>query len=373
MARRYGEGSIYRRADGRWAAALVTGTCANGKPRRRTVYGHSRREVADKLARLQVDRLDGNLTEPSKLRLGEYLTRWLDSVSRPRTRPTTHAEYKRLVCHVQKHASRIVLSKLSPMHIEALQSELERTRVGARTRQAIHRVLRNALGDAVRLGLVRVNVAASIDTPRVPRKEIRVLDGEQTRHLLDVAVNDSKIGALVTLLSTTGLRIGEALALRWLDVDLRTGTIKVNRTLVEIDGKFSFQEPKSKASRRKVGIPQETVDALRALRSKIRGVPHPERLVFTDRRCGPLRRSNLIRRDWHPLLKLAELPKTGFHILRHSHATQLLAAGANPRAVADRLGHSQASLVLDVYGHVLPGADRELTDRTATLLRPGSA
>ena len=86
-----------------------------------------------------------------------------------------------------------------------------------------------------------MNVAATIDAPRVQRKEIRVLDSEQTRHLLDVAANDSKVGPLVTLLATTGLRIGEALALRWRDVDLRTGTVKVNRTLVEIQVQVSFQ------------------------------------------------------------------------------------------------------------------------------------
>jgi integrase len=219
---------------------------------------------------------------------------------------------------------------------------------------------------------VRVNAATAVDPPRAPRKEITVLDSEQTRHLLNIAAQGQKIAPLVTILAMTGMRIGEALALRWRDLDLRAGTIKVNRTLVEIRGQFSFQEPKSNASRREVGIPQEAVDVLRALRSRIRGLPHPERLVFTDSRGGPLRRSNLIRRDWHPLLKLANLPKTGIHSLRHSHATQLLAAGANPRAVADRLGHSRASLVLDVYGHVLPGADRELTDQMGALLRSHS-
>jgi integrase len=90
-------------------------------------------------------------------------------------------------------------------------------------------------------------------------------------------------------------------------------------------------------------------------------MPHPNRLVFTDSQGGPWRRSNLLRREWHPLLGAAELPRLGFHVLRHTHATALLAAGHNPRAVAARLGHSRPSLVLDVYGHLLPGADEALT------------
>jgi integrase len=366
--RRYGEGSIYRRNDGRWAGALVVGTTENGKPRRRTVYGRSRREVAEKLARLQVDRLDGVLSDPTKLRLGEYLNHWLENVSRPRTRASTHALYGRLVGHINKHASGVRLSKLSPLHLEALQRALEQKGVGARTRQAVHRLLHRALGDAQRRGLIRVNVAAAVDAPQVAKKEIRILDERQTKKLLEAAAEEPRIGPLVTLMATTGLRLGEALGLRWRDLDLKGGKVRVERTLVEVNGDLSFHEPKTKRSQRQVGIPNETLKVLRGHRSRLPGLPHPERLVFCDAKGGPWRRSNLTRREWHPLLEKAELPRIGLHALRHGHATALLAGGANPRAVADRLGHSQPSLVLDVYAHTLPGADRELTDRVEALL-----
>ena len=292
MTRRYGEGSIYRRNDGRWAGALVVGITENGKARRRSVYGRSRREVAEKLARLQVDRLDGVLSDPTKLKLGEYLNHWLDNISRPRTRASTHAEYGRLVGHINKHASGVRLAKISPLHLEALQTALEQNEVGARTRQAVHRLVHRALADAQRRGLIRINVAAAVDAPRVSRKELHVLDSRQTRKLLDVAAGQPRIGPLVTLLATTGLRIGEALALQWRDLDLEAGTVAVERTLVEVKGKLRFHEPKTKSSRRQVGVPQEALKALRAQRSRLPGPPHPERLIFTDRKGGPWRQSN---------------------------------------------------------------------------------
>lgn len=364
--RGHGEGTLYRRRGGSWAGAITIGLNANGRQRRKCVYGRTRREVAEKLARLQVARLDGPLAEPGRLRLGEYLNRWHEDVSRPRTRPGTHAEYGRLVRHIVRHVGNVQLGRFGPLHVKGLLEALEREEVGSRTRQSIHRMLHCALHDAQRMGLLRANSCDAVDAPRHTKREIQVLDADQTRRLLEAAAEDERIGALVTVLATTGLRLGEALALRWRDVDFQAGTVQVERTLT---AQLTFAEPKTPRSRRRVGLPQRTLTLLRAHRARLRGVPHPNTLVFTDSAGGPWRKSNLIRRHWHPLLRRAEVPHIGFHALRHGHATALLAAGANPRAVAERLGHARASLVLDVYGHALPGADRELTVRADGLYR----
>jgi integrase len=363
-----GEGSIYRRNDGLWAASLTIGLDAKGKQRRRVKYARTRKEAAELLARMQVDRIDAPLRDPSRLKLDAYLERWLNDVSRPRTRETTHAEYRRLARHVCDHLAGISLEKLAPLHIRSLHSELERSKVGARTRQAVHRLLHRALGDAQRMGMVRINAAALVDAPRVPKREARVLTPEQLRKLLEVSRADETVGALAILLSFTGLRIGEALALQWRHVDLRNGVLQVERSLAEVRGRFIVREPKSARSRRRVEIPEAALEALRVYRGRRGTIPHTASLVFSDSCDGYLRRSNVLRREWHPLLKRAGLPQVGFHAVRHGHATALLAAGANPRAIAERLGHSRASLVLDVYGHVIPGAGRELANRIADTL-----
>jgi len=374
-----GEGSIYRRKDGVWVASLTVGTDAQGRQRRRVWYGQTQAEAAEKLARNRARQLDGTLGEPTRLKVGKYLERWKADASDPRTRQTTAATYERLLrLHVEPYLAGVPMAKLGPAHVQGLLAELERQGVGARTRQATHRLLHRAFGDAVRFGLLRANPCTAVDAPRVPRSEPRHFNPEQLRQLLEAAEEDARGGALAVLLVTAGLRVGEALALRWRDVSLREGWVDVAHTLVEVkdaEGKIrlSLQEPKTPRSRRRVELPPLAVQALHRHRSHLTARPHPTAPVLADRKGGFLRRSNVLRRTWWPLLERAGLPKAGFHAARHGHATALLAAGANPRAIAERLGHSRASLVLDVYGHVAPGAGRELAERMEALLEAGPA
>jgi integrase len=160
---------------------------------------------------------------------------------------------------------------------------------------------------------------------------------------------------LVEVLLGTGLRIGEALALRWRDIDLQGGLLRVERSQVERNGGVSFKEPKSARGRRTVELPQGLVAVFRAHQTGIGAVPHPDRLLFTDARGGPLRRSNLLRREWHPLLKRAGFGDEvfGFHALRHTHGSHLCARGADVAAVSARLGHADAAFTYRTYVHPL--------------------
>jgi integrase len=137
----------------------------------------------------------------------------------------------------------------------------------------------------------------------------------------------------------------------------------VQRTLIETSGRHTFGEPKTTRSRRRIDLPSYAVRALKAHHSRQPATPHPATLVFTDTLGKPIRRSNFIRRVWHPLLEAAKLPKVKFHSLRHSHVTTLLAEGAPLAAVSERVGHSRASMTTDVYSHTVEGMQRELADR----------
>ena len=167
---------------------------------------------------------------------------------------------------------------------------------------------------------------------------------------------------------TTGLRQGELLGLQWDDVDFDGAALHVRHTLHELNGRLWIGEPKTRRARRQVDLPTIAIAALQDHQERMLIEGHPHGLVFRDTRRGPLRKSNLVRRSFLPLLKRAGLPAIRFHDLRHTAATLLLAQGVHPKIVQERLGHSQISLTLDTYSHVLPGMGREAASKLDALL-----
>jgi integrase len=257
-----------------------------------------------------------------------------------------------------------------PADVRALWAQFEREEIGARTRRAIHATIHSALGDAVRDGLILSNPLDAVKSPRERATKQKTLSPSQVRDLLESvdAVESPQSIALVTLIASTGLRIGEALGLRWEDLDLTTGDVHIRRNLAELSGKFHETDPKTEASRRTVTLPRRAVAKLRAHRAALGAVPLGRAIVFHDRRGGWLRRSNLLRRMWHPLLIEAELPQVGWHALRHAHATALLTAGEPVTDVSERLGHNNPAVTLRIYAHAIPGRAREVAKRVDEIL-----
>jgi integrase len=196
-----------------------------------------------------------------------------------------------------------------------------------------------------------------------------VLDAKQVGQLLTAARGD-RLFALYALAVTTGLRQGELLGLQWEDIDLKVGSLAVRHILEEDNhtGVRRLAEPKTATSRRRVEIPRVAVAALRAHRKRAFAKGEIGGLIFRDTDGGPLRKGNLIRRSFKPLLTKAKLPSIRFHDLRHTAATLLLAEGVNPKVVQERLGHAQIHLTLDTYSHVLPSMQKDATARLDRLL-----
>ncbi len=142
----------------------------------------------------------------------------------------------------------------------------------------------------------------------------------------------------------------------------------MRRQLSERKSELSFRELKTRSSRRPIDLPALAVDALAAHRRRMAAVPHPTALVFTDTAGGPIRRGNLVRRSFHPLLRRAGLDRIRFHDLRHTAATLLLRQGVHPKVVQERLGHAQISLTLDTYSHAVPSMQRDAAERLDALL-----
>ncbi|BFU46704.1 site-specific integrase [Krasilnikovia sp. MM14-A1004] len=195
----------------------------------------------------------------------------------------------------------------------------------------------------------------------------------EAKHLIEVIQGD-RLEALWVCALTVGLRRGELLGLRWSDLDLPAGTLTVRQTLLRVDGQLRFSEPKTVRSRRTVPVPERTVELLRAQRRRqaAERLLAGERwrdfgLVFASTIGTPMEPRNLDR-AWHAVRAQADLPWLRLHDLRHACATFLLASGASPRRVMKTLGHSQISLTMNTYGHVLAEVERAAVDAAADRL-----
>ncbi|HVF20362.1 MAG TPA: site-specific integrase [Mycobacteriales bacterium] len=240
--------------------------------------------------------------------------------------------------------------------------------------QFLHAILRVALEDALRDGLIQRNVAKLVSPPRVRRSEVMPLTPVQARHLLDVARTD-RLYALYVVALGLGLRRGEVLGLAWCDVDLDEKTLRVRQALQRTGGSLQLVEPKSERSRRTLPMPSIVVEALRAHRVQqaqdrlaAGSMWHDSGLVFTSVIGTALEPRNVTRR-FKDLAETAGLPSSvRLHDLRHTAASFLLAQGVQPRVVMETLGHSGISLTMNTYAHVMPVAQRQAASEMDAVL-----
>ncbi|MDA1010641.1 MAG: tyrosine-type recombinase/integrase [Chloroflexi bacterium] len=359
------EGSIFRRrSDGLYVAAL---TLPDGK--RKRFYGRTRAGAAEKLSTAQADLAKGLPLPSERLTVAAFLDRWLED-ARSTIRETTYDGYEStLRLHAKPEIGRIALSRLGPQDLAALYRKLLTEGLSPRSVRLAHAVLHRALRQAERWGLIARNPAGLVDAPRPSNTIMSPLTPDEIRRLLRAAAGD-RFEALYVLAVTTGLRSGELRGLRWQDVNLVAGTLQVRQQVQRTAKGWAFVEPKTGAGRRGVTLPTVAVGALRGHRARqneerlARGpVWEDLDLVFPNELGRPVERQNLQRRSFDPLLERAGLSKIRFHDLRHSAATLLLAEGVHPKVVQERLGHSNISVTMDIYSHVLPTMQREAASK----------
>lgn len=368
-----GEGSIFRRKDGTWCGIFDVGIDERGRRRRRSVYGATKAEVLEKLTRLRAQALSGDLANPERVTVGAFLTRWLESHAAAIRESTRLLYAGALARHVLPRIGGLRLDRLGPVHVQGLLADLERAGVGAPMRAVVYRACHRALRQAVSWRLLSRNPAEGVVRPREAAREMQTWTPEQAGRFLAVAAGE-RLGALYALLLGTGLRLGEALGLAWADVDLRAGTATIRRQLSEVRNRLSFTEPKTQTARRTVDLPAFVAEALRAHEERMGAEGHllnDQLLVFVDSEGHPLRRSNIRRRSFEPLLRRAGLPRVRLHDLRHTAATLHLRNGVHPKVVQQLLGHARVSITLDTYSHAVPGMGREAAARLDELLSSG--
>ena len=363
------KGHIQSRGEGRWRLKFDVGRDAStGKRVTRFITFHgTKRAAQNELARLVSQANAGDAIEPSKLTLREYLRNWMNNAEAVAISAKTAERYRQLIDRqIIPYLGAIVLQRLRAADVVSWHTKLlhegrhDGDPLSPRTVGHAHRVLRKALADACRGELLTRNPAALVQPPKVDTEEMQILSAEQVRGVLG-GLKGTPIFAPVVLLLSTGMRRGELMALRWGDIDLEAGKLKVERPWKRRRSTVSEKRrPRRVMVGSTISLPPIAIEALRGHRRKQLEI-RKSRLAWVSCQTsipfsGPTTASYAIPigspRIGSATPKSRGLPRVTLHALRHSHASALIAAGQDVLTISRRLGHGSPNVTLAVYGHV---------------------
>lgn len=382
-----GDGSIRQRKDGSWEARFITGTDpVTGKPIRKSIYGKSKPDVAEKLRAATSARDKGDYFEPSKLTIRKWFNIWISEYCGDK-KYSTLKQYKSFgENHICKSLGSIKIAELTPVHIQRFYNDLSRNgkvvkkkdeksgkavvtyeAMSAKSIRNVHGILSKCLNVAVNQGLIKSNPAERVTLPKVIREEIQPLTEDQQKAFVQ-AVNGNDYKNILILILFTGLREGEAIGLTWDCVDFQKGALKVYRQLQKrpvADGGYTFC-PLKNSKTRVIKLSPYVVTVLTNQKAKQaaeklkagaswQGFQNVEErktaLVFTNEK-GLNIAAETIRLNFKKVAAAVGVPQARVHDLRHTYAVNCLQCGDDFKTVQAALGHATAAFTLDVYGHV---------------------
>ena len=368
------DGMVRKRKDGRWEGRIVVGYDEKGLPKTKNVLAKTKSECSAKLnalkASLQGPREPKQEKPKADMTFGAWLDHWYQRECKPKIRPKTQADYEnRIYQHVIPELGAIPLAKLTAADLQQFYNRLKEGGRLLRVEQygpglsdrmvkSCHVTCRMALDHAVAQGLILKNPALSCKAPVTRPKEMQVLTGEEIQRLLIQAKEDGCFELLLLEL-TTGLRRGEILALRWDDLDFRTGTLRVERQVQRIQGKLAVSQPKTRASCRSILLPAPVLEILAQYRQSVSFhwmFPSPKK---EDSPLDPA----AVRKKLSAVLKRAGCPAARFHDLRHTFATSALEHGMDVKTLSTVIGHVSSATTLNVYAHVTDEMRQKAADK----------
>jgi len=374
------KGHIRERSPGHWAIVIDVRDPQTGKRKRRWhSFTGTKRQAQVECARLLTEMKNGTAVDPSRMTVAAFLERWIEHMQ-GQVSPRSHERYAELCRkNLAPLLGGLALTKLQPAHISAAYAKaLTSGRrdgqggLSARTVTHMHRVLREALQQAVRWQLLARNPADAVKPPKVERKQMSVLDAQATAELIEAARPYSMFLPIL-LAVTTGMRRGEIAALRWKSVDLDAGQLSVVASIEQTQAGCREKQPKS-GKGRTIVLPLVLIEELRKHRVEqaqhllsigVRLTPDHHVVMQPD---GMARTPNGLTAGYRTFLNARGLKRIRLHGLRHTHATHLLQSGIHPKIASERLGHSKVGITLDLYSHVLPGMQNEAADRIDALI-----
>ena len=371
-----GEGSIRKRKDGRWEGRYTAGRDpVTGKAIYKNVLGKTQAEVKEKL-KSAIEKNSALPLAAGQYTLGQWLDAWMENYAKLQVRASSYKTYQGFIGnHIKPTLGDMLLEKLTSMDLQRLYKYLlESGRVectesrnrprglSVKTVRNINQMISSALNCAVEQRLIPGNPTKGCVLPKLERKEMKILPPESLGTFFEEA-RRSGVFELYYIDLATGLRRGELLGLKWEDIDLEQGSLRVQRQVCRIDGEIVEAPLKTKNAYRVLPLSAEAVEVLREQRKKNGGSQY----VFPSPTGGPISPDSVLHM-LHRVLKRAGLPKVRFHDLRHTFATLALQNGVDIKTVSGMLGHYSAGFTLDTYTHVTTSAKREAANTMGGIL-----
>jgi integrase len=375
------KGHIRERSRGHWAIILDVRDPRTGERKRRWhSFAGTKRQAQIECARLVLETQKGTLVDPTRETVAVFLERWIEHMQ-GQVSPRSLERYAELCRkNLAPLLGGLALAKLQPVHIsqayaKALASGRRDGKGGlsARTVTHMHRVLREALQQALAWQLLARNPADAVKPPKVERKQLSTYDIQQTAELLE-GFRGNRMFIPTVLAGLCGLRRGEIAALQWKHVDIERRQIVVAQSAEQTRAGVRYKPPKSGRAR-SVAMSDTVTAELRAHRVAQAegllslGVRMSEDTFVVAQADGSPLQPNSLSHEWVRQIGKIGLPRIRYHDLRHAHATHLLLSGVHPKVASERLGHSKVGITLDLYSHVLPGMQEDAAARVDDALR----
>lgn len=367
------KGTIRERSPGGWEIALNIGRDGQDNRRRHSYTFKGNKTQAQRRMREMVADYDRGLWPPESIRLADWLAPRMDEHIRHNRSIATIEHYGGIIeRHINPYLGHRDLDKVTPLHVQAWHTALIHKGIHRKSIGLFQTVLSGAYRHALRLDIASRNPASAVSSPSVKGVEMYIPPVADVKLLLDLADAEyPKYAPCIHLLAYTGLRLGEALALTWDDVDLDEGHLTVNQSLGRRKAGLVMSPPKTDKSNRRVDLDESTVQLLRnhwrqqqSDRAEL-AEDWTERNAVFPHASGDWLDPARITWTIKTLAGRIGLPQMTSHSLRHFHATVLLQAGENIVVVSQRLGHAKVSITLNMYGHVLPGWQKQAAEAFA--------
>lgn len=356
-----GDGMVRKREDGRWEGRIVVGHKESGEPIFRYLSAKTQKELLKKLHQNIEEYQDVDLSENSKMPLGQWLDRWLEEYAAPSVRPSTIEGYRGYVeRNIKPYLGDKQVGKITREDVQKLYRELQKSgrkelhpeygyQLSGATIRRIHGVFHQAMDAAVRENLIARNPTEGITLPKKKTAPKQILNDDQLERFMEVIREDSVWHDFFYTELTTGLRQGEICGLMWSDFDEAHGTLAIRRTLhAQKGGRLVAGETKTGTGKRTITLPPSTAGLLAQRKKRSYSQWIFQNPLRPEQPVSPSTAYNHLK----TLLKRAGLPSIRFHDLRHTFATHALASGVDAKTLSGILGHTQASFTLDTYTHV---------------------
>ncbi|MBK8903068.1 MAG: site-specific integrase [Anaerolineaceae bacterium] len=357
MSKRRGnnEGSVFwDKSKERWCAEI---TLPDGKRKRKR--HQSRKVVQEWLLEQRSQIKKGIVVKDTNEAVRDYMARFLEEVVAHTVKPATYTSYSFWIkTHIVPSIGHLKLKNLQPHHLQHLYSQKLDEGLSKRSVQYMHAIIRRALNQAVKQGILIRNPTNAVTAPKPQKKTFATLTVDQVRQFLK-EVEGHRWYPIYVIAVMMGLRKGEILGLRWQDINFDNNTISVENVVLEINGKIHLGSPKTKKSKRTVAMPEYVANVLKKYRKDVGAI---NGLIFQTSSGKPVSPRNLSR-HYYQARESANIPKVRFHDLRHTAATLLLKENVHPKIVQEMLGHSSITLTLDTYSHVIPGIQKKAADK----------